>query len=69
MTGHKEEVVISGIGGLFTESDNLEELTDLLFNKTNGITLDSRRWNPSTSYYIFNAQTYIHLKLIYKLCL
>lgn len=48
MSDHKEEVVISGIGGMFPESDNLEELKDLLFNKTNGITLDSRRWNPST---------------------
>jgi len=40
----KVEVVISGIAGVFPESDNVEELKDLLFNKQNGITLDSRRW-------------------------
>ncbi|XP_025202615.1 fatty acid synthase-like [Melanaphis sacchari] len=40
----KAEVVISGIAGIFPESDNVEELKDLLFSKKNGITLDSRRW-------------------------
>lgn len=40
----KVEVVISGIAGVFPESDNVEELKDLLFNKQNGVTLDSRRW-------------------------
>jgi len=40
----KVEVVISGVAGVFPESDNVEELKDLLFNKQNGITLDSRRW-------------------------
>lgn len=38
------EVVISGISGIFPECDNIEELKDLLFNKQNGITLDSKRW-------------------------
>jgi len=41
---NKVEVVISGVAGVFPESDNVEELKDLLFNKQNGITLDSRRW-------------------------
>lgn len=41
---NKVEVVISGIAGVFPESDNVEELKTLLFNKQNGITLDSRRW-------------------------
>jgi len=40
----KVEVVISGIAGVFPESDNVEELKELLFNKQSGITLDSRRW-------------------------
>jgi len=40
----KVEVVISGVAGVFPESDNVEELKELLFNKQNGITLDSRRW-------------------------
>ncbi|XP_060836307.1 fatty acid synthase-like [Rhopalosiphum padi] len=41
---NKVEVVISGVAGVFPESDNVEELKDLLFNKQNGVTLDSRRW-------------------------
>lgn len=47
MTEHKEEVVISGIGGLFPECNNVDELKNLLFNKINGVTVDSRRWNLS----------------------
>ncbi|XP_026822789.1 fatty acid synthase-like, partial [Rhopalosiphum maidis] len=47
MAVQKEEVVISGIGGVFPECDSLEDLKDLLFNKTNGITIDSRRWRPN----------------------
>jgi len=47
MSKNKEEVVISGIGGQFPECNNMEELKELLFNKTNGVTIDSRRWNPS----------------------
>lgn len=54
MADHKEEVVISGIGGLFPESDNITELSDLLFNKMNGVTIDSRRWKPSI-YYLFTT--------------
>lgn len=46
MTEPKVEVVISGIGGLFPESDNLDELRKLLFDKQNAVTSDSRRWIP-----------------------
>ncbi|XP_050542017.1 fatty acid synthase-like [Daktulosphaira vitifoliae] len=46
MTSIKEEVVISGVGGMFPEADNLEEFKSLLFNKTNCVTIDSRRWRP-----------------------
>lgn len=42
----KIEVVISGIGGIFPESDNLDELRKLLFDKQNAVTSDSRRWIP-----------------------
>nr|XP_018901189.1 PREDICTED: fatty acid synthase-like [Bemisia tabaci] len=42
----KFEVVISGIGGHFPECNNVDELTEFLFNKKNGITVDSRRWTP-----------------------
>ncbi|XP_016657076.1 fatty acid synthase isoform X4 [Acyrthosiphon pisum] len=47
MAQHKDEVVISGIGGLFPESNNITELSDLLFQKKNGVTIDSRRWKPN----------------------
>jgi len=47
MVEHKEEVVISGIGGLFPEANNIEELKNLLFSKNNGVTIDSRRWDLS----------------------
>uniref|UniRef100_A0A2S2P8N0 Fatty acid synthase n=1 Tax=Schizaphis graminum TaxID=13262 RepID=A0A2S2P8N0_SCHGA len=46
MTEPKVEVVISGIGGLFPESNNLDELKQMLFDKKNGVTTDSRRWIP-----------------------
>lgn len=46
MVEQKEEIVISGIGGLFPECDDMEELSELLFSKSNGITIDSRRWTP-----------------------
>lgn len=49
------EVVISGIGGLFPESNNVDELKNLLFNKMNGITVDSRRWNPSNEILLLTA--------------
>lgn len=48
MVEHKEEVVISGIGGRFPECNNIDELKELLFNKVNAVTIDSRRWDPST---------------------
>lgn len=48
MTEPKVEVVISGIGGLFPECNNLDELKNMLFDKKNGVTSDSRRWTPGT---------------------
>lgn len=61
MIEQKEEVVISGIGGVFPESDNVEELKDLLFDKISAITIDSRRWKISMetpsylSYVVLNS--------------
>lgn len=61
MIEQKEEVVISGIGGVFPESDNVEELKDLLFDKISAITIDSRRWKISMetpsylSYFVLNS--------------
>lgn len=49
---NKVEVVISGIAGVFPESDNVEELKELLFSKQNGITLDSRRWPLGETHYL-----------------
>jgi len=52
---NKVEVVISGIAGIFPESDNVDELKNLLFNKQNGITLDSRRWPLGEHCYYLRA--------------
>lgn len=46
MAEPKVEVVISGIGGLFPECNNLDELKNMLFDKANGVTIDCRRWKP-----------------------
>lgn len=56
------EVVISGIGGMFPESNNMNELENLLFNKTNGITVDSRRWNPSNEIILLTADFPVRLE-------
>lgn len=40
------EAVISGIGGCFPESENIDQLKKNLFDKVDMITVDSRRWNP-----------------------
>jgi len=40
MPEHKEEVAILGIAGLYPESNNINELSDLLFNKINGEKID-----------------------------
>lgn len=40
------EVVISGIGGKFPESNQLEQLKANLFGKVDMITVDDRRWPP-----------------------
>jgi len=46
MVEQKNEVVISGVGGMYPECGNMDELKHLLFNKMNGVTIDSRRWVP-----------------------
>lgn len=53
MTEKKEEVVISGISGVFPECENVNELKDLLFDKINAVSIDSRRWESSNSLIIF----------------
>ncbi|RZF35979.1 hypothetical protein LSTR_LSTR005392 [Laodelphax striatellus] len=42
----RHEVVISGVGGVFPECDNIEELSNKLFEKLNLVTEDDRRWVP-----------------------
>ena len=42
----KEDVVISGIGGRYPESDNIDELAANLYNHVDMITEDDRRWTP-----------------------
>ncbi|KAI1292128.1 Fatty acid synthase [Halotydeus destructor] len=39
-----EDIVISGISGRFPESDNIDELSDNLFNHVDMVTEDDRRW-------------------------
>ena len=43
-TQFPEDIVISGISGRFTESDNLDELAKNLFDNVDMITEDERRW-------------------------
>ena len=40
----EEDIVISGIGGRYPESDSTDEFADNLYNKVDMITLDNRRW-------------------------
>ncbi len=50
-----EEIVISGIGGRFPESDTVDEFAQNLYNKVNMITVDDRRWPTGQKiYFIFN---------------
>ncbi|KAI1292319.1 Fatty acid synthase [Halotydeus destructor] len=39
-----DEIVISGVSGRFPESDNIDELSDNLFNHVDMVTEDDRRW-------------------------
>lgn len=41
-----EDVVISGVGGRWPESDNIDELAENLYNHVDMITEDDRRWTP-----------------------
>lgn len=40
------EAVISGIGGAFPQSENLEEFIDNLLESKNVSTVDDSRWKP-----------------------
>uniref|UniRef100_A0A6G1SJY0 Fatty acid synthase n=1 Tax=Aceria tosichella TaxID=561515 RepID=A0A6G1SJY0_9ACAR len=42
----QEDVVISGIGGRYPESDNIDELAENLYKHVDMITEDDRRWTP-----------------------
>lgn len=46
MAESKVEVVISGIGGIFPECNNMDEFKKLLFDKMNAVTSDDKRWIP-----------------------
>ena len=39
-----DDIVISGIGGRFPESDNLDELANNLIDNIDMVTRDERRW-------------------------
>jgi hypothetical protein len=53
-----EEIVISGIGGRFPESDTVDEFANNLYNKVDMIVDDDRRWPKGNK---------IQLNLIFKL--
>lgn len=44
----KVKVVISGVSGVFPESQNVNEFKENLFAKKDLTTLDNRRWNTGT---------------------
>lgn len=44
-----EEVVLTGIAGVFPDSDNVMELGEKLFNKVDLISDDDRRWKLGKS--------------------
>jgi fatty acid synthase len=48
-----EEIVISGIGGRFPESDTVDEFANNLYNNVDMIVDDDRRW-PKGNKIIFN---------------
>jgi hypothetical protein len=41
---NNDEIVISGIGGRFPESDTIDEFAKNLYNKVDMIVEDDRRW-------------------------
>lgn len=58
-----DDIVISGIGGRFPESDNIDELASNLLNGVDMVTRDGRRWpigkSPFTFEPIFCSHDYI----------
>ncbi|XP_047999607.1 fatty acid synthase-like [Leguminivora glycinivorella] len=42
--GDKDRVVISGISGLYPQSNNIKDLADILYNKENPVTAGEPRW-------------------------
>lgn len=50
----KYEVVISGIGGVFPESNSVDELHKNLLNKVNMISVNDTLWTPGKHIYKVN---------------
>jgi hypothetical protein len=48
-----EDIVISGIGGRFPESDTVDEFAQNLYNKVDMIVDDDRRWPTGQSIVLF----------------
>ena len=55
LTVRKDEIVISGIGGRYPESDSLDEFRDNLFNNVDMISGDDRRW-PTGKHFFMEFQ-------------
>jgi hypothetical protein len=50
-----EDIVISGIGGRFPESDTVDEFAQNLYNKVDMIVDDDRRWPTGQSILLFQC--------------
>lgn len=49
-----DDIVISGIGGRFPESDNLDELANNLIDHVDMVTRDERRWPIGVCYMFYS---------------
>ncbi|XP_052739213.1 fatty acid synthase [Bicyclus anynana] len=70
-----EKIIISGMSGLYPESHNVKDLSDILYNKINPINNENLRWNfdhPDVVHYtgkvpglkLFDAQFFkVHFRL------
>ena len=59
-----DDIVISGIGGRFPESDNLDELANNLIDHVDMVTRDERRW-PIGVCYMFYSFHFAYLNWSY----
>ena len=59
-----EEIVISGIGGRFPESDTVDEFANNLYNKVDMIVDDDRRWPKGNKIQFTETRVTLHLFVV-----